>query len=467
MSINRFTGRLLLPDDDGYEEARVGRVFNDRWPARYPAAVLAAETEQDLVEGVRLARERGWQVAVRAGGHSWAAWSVRDGALLIDLGSFKELRYDQGTGIVTASPSVKGGDELVPYLAERGRFFNGGHCPSVGIGGFLLQGGQGYNARGWGWGAESIEAIDVVTAAGELVRADAEQNADLYWAARGSGPGFFGLVTRFHLRTRPAPKVVAETVQLYPLVLFDEVMTWLQGIHGTISPDVEIVAISTVPEVPLPGHHGGHVLAVTGLALVDSMEAARQALAPLDNCPVAGRALAWVAAVPTSLEEHRRRQRAANPEGHRYLVDNAWLEGPPREVVPAMRPVFTDLPTAKSFTIWFSMSPLRQLPDMAFSLQTETYLASYLVYEDKADEDRLRAWLTDRMRELEPVTVGQYLGDSDLANRQVKFMDDAAWKRLQDIRARRDPDSLFVGYLATDRAPLNSNHWRPDGPAAR
>ena len=63
------------------------------------------------------------------------------------------------------------------------------------------------------------------------------------------------------------------------------------------------------------------------------------------------------------------------------------------------------------------------------------------------------------MRDLEPVTVGQYLGDSDLSHRQVRFMSDESWARLQDIRARRDPDGLFVGYLAGADGPANRNHW--------
>lgn len=75
--------RLILRGADGYDEARFARVFNARRPERYPAAVLVAEPEDDVVEGVRLARDRGWKVAIRAGGHSFPAWSVRDNALLI------------------------------------------------------------------------------------------------------------------------------------------------------------------------------------------------------------------------------------------------------------------------------------------------------------------------------------------------------------------------------------------------
>ena len=83
---DRLAGRLLRRGDPGYEHARVGRIFNARRPDRFPAAVLLAADDDDVIEGVRLAAERGWTVTVRSGGHSWAAWSLRDGALLIDLG---------------------------------------------------------------------------------------------------------------------------------------------------------------------------------------------------------------------------------------------------------------------------------------------------------------------------------------------------------------------------------------------
>jgi FAD/FMN-containing dehydrogenase len=450
-----FDGELVLRDDAGFDEARTDRIFNRRLTDRRPAAVLRAASERDVVAGVRLARSRGWKVAVRSGGHSWAQWSVRDEALVIDLGALKELAYDEATGIVSASPAVKGGSELGPYLSSRGRFFPGGHCPTVGIGGFLLQGGQGWNARGWGWAAEYVEAIDVVTAEGELVRADATRNSDLYWAARGAGPGFFGVVTRFHLRTLPEPRHVAHTVQIFAMVEYDEVMTWLQRLHGSIADTVEIVAVTKTDLAISPDP----VLIVTGLALVDTAEEAEAALAPYRSNPALDRALVVVDAQETTIERERAQQIEANPEGHRWVVDNAWLSGTPEEVVPAARRAYTTLPNEKAFTIWFSMAPLRQLPDMAFSLQSEIYLASYVLWDDPAEDASHRAWLDAAMADLEPVTVGQYLGDSDLSNRQVRFLSDEAWERLQKIRAERDPDGLFVGYLAGPDGAANANHW--------
>jgi FAD/FMN-containing dehydrogenase len=103
---------------------------------RQPAGVLKAASEHDVMPGVRLAKERGWQVAVRSGGHSWAQWSMRDDALVIDLAALQDVSYDPETQVVSAGPAVQGGLELAPFLDKQGRFFVGGHCPTVGIGGF-------------------------------------------------------------------------------------------------------------------------------------------------------------------------------------------------------------------------------------------------------------------------------------------------------------------------------------------
>ncbi|HEX4443977.1 MAG TPA: FAD-binding oxidoreductase [Galbitalea sp.] len=451
---DHLPGRLLLRGEPGFEEARVGRVFNGRRPDRQPAAILFAESDDDVLAGVRLAKAKGWTVSVRSGGHSWAAWSVRDDALLIDLGRMRELSFDELTGIVSARPAVTGGDELDPYLEQRGRFFNGGHCPSVGIGGFLLQGGQGWLARGHGWAAENVVALDVVTADGELLRADADQNADLYWAARGCGPSFPGIVTRFHLATEPRFGYVGHTVQVYPIALFASVMTWMYGIHAAVSPDVEIVCVSLTDE-----QSGTRVFLVSALALTASKAEADAALAPFETSPVLGEALFRQSAAPSSLAEQKQSQERQNPPQGRYVVDNAWVDGAPDDIINAIEPLFRDLPTPGAFTIWFSMAPLRPLPDMAFSLQTDGYVATYLVDDDPSRDATNRAWLNEAMRRVQPVTVGQYLGDSDMGNRQLRFLGDKQFARLREIITARDPEGRFSGYLARDAATLNRNEW--------
>jgi FAD/FMN-containing dehydrogenase len=133
-------------DPDVYETARTNRLFNGVIPERYPVAIAFAKSEQDIVDAVNTAIQKNHRVSVRAGGHSYAAWSLRSDALLLDLGQYVEMDLDEDSGIVCASPGVTGG-QLNAYLSARDRAFSVGHCPDVALGGFLLGGGMGWNTN--------------------------------------------------------------------------------------------------------------------------------------------------------------------------------------------------------------------------------------------------------------------------------------------------------------------------------
>jgi FAD/FMN-containing dehydrogenase len=435
--------KIFGRDDPGFDAACFGRIFNARRPReRVPAAVLEAESEQDVIDGVRLARERGWQVSVRAGGHSWAGWSVRDDALLIDLGGMREMTFDGG--IATASPAVKGGVELTPFLAERGRLFTGGHCETVGLGGFLLQGGQGWNSRRWGWGCENVLGIDVVAADGELVHADEDENTDLYWAARGAGPGFFGVITRFHLRTYEAMPLFHDT-RVFAREELEPLLHWLHAVLPTLDPAVEpVVAATRLPDVPLdPGvrrPHGAVLLLHTTLTADSESDAARL-LAPLDDCPV--RPLGHVRG-PTTVSEENVAMTLQNPEGYRYAADSQWTDAGAATLYPRLRELYETMPTDECFSIWYGWAPTRELPDMAFSLEHEVYLATYAIWPDAADDERMRAWVHGQTAQLAEVGEGAYVGDSDFTRRPDRYLSEANAARLEEIRAARDPEGRFV-----------------------
>lgn len=454
----RFTGALLQRDDPGYEQARFDRVWNARRPDRYPAAVLVAETEADVVEGVRLAREHDWRIGVRSGGHSFPVWGVRDDAMLIDLGRLNAMDYDESSGIVAVGPAVQGGSDLMPYLTRYGRFFPTGGCGSVGVGGFLMQGGMGWNHRGWGWSAEQIVAIDVVTADGEFVRADSEHNTDLFWAARGAGPGFTGIVTRFYLKTRPISAGLAATLQIYPLTSYAKVLEWLCGVQCDVPDSVHLIAICCTPPIPIPGHEGP-VFALLGVAFGDSLDDSAAALAPLMTCPYTDEAFVVSDAQPTTLEDQHAFADAAHPEGMRYLVDSVWVEGDHAKIVAATEQLVMDrLSHDVGHTLfWFTLP--HDGPDMAASLQTELMIASYVIYPDESDDTAYRNWSTAAMKHLEPFTAGQYWGDSDQQHRHVKCVSDSTWRRLDEIRVNRDPDGRFVGYLSGSNVFNNTNEW--------
>ena len=445
-----FTGELHWRGDPGYEAARVGRIFNARRPDRYPAGILLAAGEGDVVAGVRLARERGLSVSVRAGGHSWAAWSLRDNALLIDLGAMRDMSFDPATGIASANPAVQGGAEFTPFLRGHGRAFTGGHCPSVGLGGFLLQGGQGWNSRRYGWACEHVVAIDVVTADGELVHADEHENSDLLWAARGAGPGFFGVITRFYLQTYPLPGAMTHDTWMFELSELEPLLAWIDGLLPALDAVVEPVIAAT----RLPRPEGPPVLLLHTTAMCDTAEEAERVLAPLADCPIADRAIGHERG-PTTLEQENEAQALQNPEHHRYAVDCTWTDARARQLAPLLARVWSELPTEHSFSIWYGWAPSRPLPDMAFSVQGRAYLATYAIWPDPADDQRHRDWVVSRTEELATLGTGVYLGDTDFTRRPDRFMAPENFARLQEIRARRDPEGRFCSYLIAAGAQLN------------
>ncbi len=457
-SHDRLAGRLLLRGDPLYEQARTGRIFNARRPDRFPAAVLLAESDGDVIDGVRRAAERGWTVSVRSGGHSWAAWSLRDDALLIDLGGMRDIAYEPATGVVSVRPAVRGGLELAPFLAERGRAFPGGHCPSVGLGGFLLQGGQGWNGRVRGWACQSMVGLDVVTADGNLVHADADENSDLLWAARGAGPGFPGVVTRFYLQTYEAARVMWHDTWTFRLDDTAEMLSWLHEVLPGLDRRVEpVVAATRLQDVPL--HDGttrpdGTVVLLHTTVMADSDADALALLGPLQDGPLAGRELGHLQG-PTSVAEENLAQAAQNPEGYRYAVDCTWSDAPAHVLAPLLQELYSELDTEHSFSIWYGWAPRRDLPDMAFSVEAEVYIATYAIYTDPADDARYSEWVHHRTAELAVHGAGVYLGDTNFTQRQDRFLSDAAYRRLGAIRAERDPTGRFTSYLTSDPEGLN------------
>lgn len=133
-------------DRSVYEQARVGKQFNRIVPKRYPLAVISIKSEQEIVEAVALAISLRGRISIRSGGHSFPAWSLQDDTILLDLSKYSEISFDESTGIVRASPSIAV-KHLNEYLSGKGRMFPVGHCPEVGLGGYLLGGGMGWNSN--------------------------------------------------------------------------------------------------------------------------------------------------------------------------------------------------------------------------------------------------------------------------------------------------------------------------------
>lgn len=442
---HEFDGTVLRRGEPGYEAARRAAVWNAHTPDRHPDVVVVAASEADAVRAVRLARDEGLRIGVRSGGHSWAGNHVRDGGMLLDLSGLREATIDAPAMTATVQPGCRG-SEVMAALGEEDLFFPGGHCVGVALGGYLLQGGYGWNGRVHGPACMSVEALDIVTADGELVRADATQNADLYWAARGSGPGFFGVVVRFHLRLYPRPRVVANGVFLYPIDVLDDVFRWVHEIGPRVPATMELMVVVHRDEA------GELEIAVTGPVLVDTEEEADRALAILQTCPVLDRAKVALPGLRVSLADLYAGVHAAYPDEHRYAVDNMWTHAPIEELLPGLRRIAASMPPAPSHMLWMNWGqgaanagPAR--PDMAYSVEDDTYVALYAVWQDPGLDEECVAWATGHMRDMAPLASGIQLADENLGRRPARFVSEDHMARLDAIRAERDPDGRFHAWM--------------------
>lgn len=207
---NIFRGTVTAPGDAGYEAAR--RVYNAAIDRR-PAAIVACAGVADVIAGVGFARERGLALAIRGGGHSAPGFGTCDGGLVLDLSGMKGVRVDPERGTARAEAGCTWGD-LDRATHAYGLATPGGLISTTGIAGLTLGGGFGYLSRLHGLACDNLIAAEVVTSRGELVRADADHHADLFWAIRGGG-GNFGVVTGFEYRLHAHAQLYAGPV-LYP-----------------------------------------------------------------------------------------------------------------------------------------------------------------------------------------------------------------------------------------------------------
>ncbi len=437
-----LSGRAFLRGEAGFEEACLATVCNARRPPQRPDCVVVARSVDDVVDAVRLARERGWRIAVRSGGHSWSGSHLRADGLLLDVSALQDLELDVEGATAWAGPGIRS-SALQSRLAEHDLFFPTGHCIGPCLGGYLLQGGFGWHSRDIGVGCMSVNAIDVVTADGELVRADEQHNSDLLWAARGAGPGFFGVVVGFQLALRPRPRCTMGSVYVYPVELLDDVMRWAHEVSASVPRSIELMVF--LRRGLLEGDRPA--LQVLAPALADSEEQARRDLRFVDECPLRERAIVGQPCVATDVRDLVQGSAAFYPEGYRYAVDNMWTSAPVEDLREGYRRIAQTLPASPTHMMWMNWRPPETRPDMAYSLEGDIYVALYSVWRDQADDPRFVDWPTERMRELEHLGLGIQLADENLGRRPAPFLAPDNARRLREIRARRDPDGRFHSWM--------------------
>ena len=263
-------GRLVRPTSSEYALAH--QLYDPRFDHVHPEGIAYCASEADVQRCISFARAHALAFTARCGGHSYAGYSTCTG-LVCDVGPLGAIVIDDAQNTVRVGAGAKLID-LYAALGPRNVAVPGGTCPSVGIAGLALGGGQGVLGRLLGLTCDSILSLRIVTADGQIRTCDATTEPDLYWACRGGGGGNFGVVTQFTFRTHPIGSLVRFSASWPWTAAADVVRAWQAW--GPSAPDalwskIHLNAAGSTNGIGMAGVFAGDEAALRAqLALLDA-----------------------------------------------------------------------------------------------------------------------------------------------------------------------------------------------------
>ena len=248
---NHLHGQVIEPGDADYEQAR--RVWNGMIDRR-PALIARCLDPDDVARAIRFAVKNDLPIAVRGGGHNVAGFGTCDGGLVIDLSPMDRITVDVAARTARAQGGLRWG-AFDRATQAHGLATTGGLVSTTGIGGFTLGGGIGWLMRKHGLALDNLLSVEMVTAAGERVKASERENADLFWGVRGGG-GNFGVVTEFTYRLHPVGPAIFGGVVLYPRERAQDLLhvyrDWVKTLPDETTTMAVCLSAPPAPFVPEP-----------------------------------------------------------------------------------------------------------------------------------------------------------------------------------------------------------------------
>jgi FAD/FMN-containing dehydrogenase len=423
-------GTLVLPEDDGYEEARL--VWNAAIDRR-PSAIVRCADAHDVVRALELARKLDLTVAVRGGGHSFAGKGTCEGGLVIDCSPMKQVKVDPANRVVRAGA----GCTLAEFDAATqaaGLATTMGTAPPTGIAGLTLGGGLGWLMGSFGLSCDNLVAADVVTAEGRTVRASATEEPDLLRGLRGGG-GNFGVVTAFEYRLHPLTTVLGGAVT-FPPARAAEILRLFRDVTAT-APDALTAFAGVLPLASGPAFG-------IGVCWSGDLAAGERAVAPFRR--VGGALEDTIRPVP-------------------YLEMQSLLAPPPmrvgsyarssflRELSDGAIDVLAMRAAAPSTVISFAFlehlhgrASAAGIGDSAFTHRAPGHNFAVLsMWIDPADAAACASLVRDFFDEMAPFlrkgVYSNYLTEEE--DGRVREAYGPAWPRLVELKRRWDPDNVF------------------------
>ncbi|HEY3631632.1 MAG TPA: FAD-binding oxidoreductase [Jatrophihabitantaceae bacterium] len=435
-------GTAVVPGDADYDTARA--VWNGYHDKR-PAMVVRCAGTADVITAVRFARSQGLTIAVRGGAHSIAGFSTVDDGIVIDLAPMQGVQVD----VAARTARAQGGVTWSGFDHETQAFglaTTGGLVSSTGLAGFTLGGGIGHLARTHGLACDNLLSADVVTADGNLVRASADENPDLFWALRGGG-GNFGIVTSFEYRLHQHGPMVYGGAAFYSGDRTEELLALYQDWTADQPREVNsLVALTTAPPLPfLPEEIHGKPIAIVPACYGGAIEDGEAHFKPFkDFGPPVADLLGPIpyVALQTLIDP------LWGPGASNYFR-SGYLARLGADVTAVVRSFIDRRPAGllSEFHIHHMGGAIDDVPvdGTAYAGRGAPYVWNIVCrWQDPADGDANIGWARELGAALEPFSTGQsyvnFIGDAD----QVRAAyPPATYARLVQVKDRYDPENVF------------------------
>jgi FAD/FMN-containing dehydrogenase len=430
-------GRVIAPDDAGYDEART--VFLGGIDRR-PAVIVRVADVTDVSRVVSLARETGLELAVRSGGHSSTGDCVSEGGIVLDLSDMRALDIDVERRTAWAETGLTSG-EYTTLAGAHGLATGFGDTGSVGIGGITLGGGVGYLVRKHGLTIDDLLAADVVTADGRLLRVDAETHPDLFWAIRGGG-GNFGVATRFQFQLHELDGIVGG--MLFLPATPDIIASFIAEAEAAPEELSTIANVMPAPPMPfVPAEHHGRLVIMAILVHAGGGEAGGRAVAPF-------RALAtpivdMVKPMPYP-EIYPPEDDSYHPTAlTRTMFVDSIDRGVAETIVDHLEASDASVRVAQLRVVGGAMARV-PAEATAFAHRASRIMVNVAAFYEGAQDRTVReAWVSEFAAALHQHDAGAYvnfLGDEGEGRIRDAYPG-PTWDRLAAIKGRYDPTNLF------------------------
>jgi FAD/FMN-containing dehydrogenase len=410
-----------------------------------PAVIARCATTSDVVRGVNFARDNRLLLAVRGGGHNIAGNALCDDGLVIDLSQMKTAIVDPGARRVT----IEGGATLADLDAAtqaHGLATPVGINSTTGIAGLTLGGGFGWLSRKYGLTVDNLESAEVVTAAGEVVRASASEHPDLFWALRGGG-GNFGVVTRFEFRLHPVGPDVLSGLIVYPISEAKSVLEQYREFIARAPEDLNVwTVLRKAPPLPfLPERvHGQEMIALALIYAGDPkqgeplVEPLRKFGTPLGEHVGVQPYVAWQQAFDPLLTAGARNYW----KSHNFTTLKDGLFDVVVEYVGK-------LPSPQCEIFFGAIGGATTLPapdSAAYAQRDANFVMNFHGrWEDPVDDERCIAWARDFFNATAPFASGGVYVNFMTADEtdRVRSAYGPNYDRLAQVKRKYDPDNLF------------------------